>query len=639
MRRNNGSRSRRAAVVTVLSAAALVAALAAQHVRPVFRGGVAHVVVDVVVTDRDDQPVTDLTQAEFRISDEGRLQTITDFELVSVPLSDRTIDLRAVPAPAPDVASNARPPRTSRAIAFILDDLTIQGQDIVPAKRLMTEFLRTLSPEDLVAITYVKRSDLGQDFTSDAWRLIAAVNNMPAAIGGPNQGALRETLFVLKNVASALGGAPQARRAIVYVSSGYATTFTRGGLSNLSASALIGEVMEEVYTQARQRGIPIYTVDPRGLADPESVFGIGAINSSERRSVLAKRIQAEQFFMQSLASGTGGRGFVNQSDLIWTARQIVAENGSYYVVGYSPAPYRPDGEFHDVKVTVTRPGLRVRARAGYVAEKPRPATTSPATLRKTLEDGVAGGDLQLRAFAAPVGPTRRGAGVALTVDVAYPPRTEAQPAKDRLHIAWTLLDPDAGIRASGTRTVETPIGEKQSDAFTLSLQDYLEIPRGKHVLRVAVASELLATSGTVHLPIDVPQLAGRPLAVGGILLGLESATAPALRAARLDSTNASGVPFPPTTRREFSTTDRLHVFARIFAARPADVRTEILLTRDGQTVRSLAPQMAPAAVPAGAIDCQAPLPLADLAPGTYAIEWIVRAGAERVTRAVGFVVK
>jgi VWFA-related protein len=619
--------------------ACLAAGLTAQQPRPVFRSGVAHVMLDVVVTDRDDRPVVNLTRDEFRIVEDGRPQAISEFELVSVPLENRTIDLRAAPAPAPDTASNAPPRRASRAVAFVLDDLTLTGQDIIPVQRIMAEFLRTLAADDLVAITYVRRSDLGQDFTSDTDRLIRAVTNLRASIGAPNSGVLRDTLLVLKNVASTLGAAPHARRAVVYVSSGYNNPLIARARVRQSASdaAFYAEIMEDAYRHARQRGIPIYAIDPRGLASPESVFGIGAIRSPGERAALASRIEAEQYFMTSLGAGTGGRGFVNQSDLAWAARQIVEENGSYYLLGFSPTPYRADDRFHDVKVTVTRPGLRVRARAGYLAERPRPLPTSAPTLRRALEDGVAGGDLALRACAAPVTPTRRGAGLALTVDIAYPARPDAA-GDDTFHVAWVAVDPDARVRASGTRTLEVPLGS--AAPFTLSLHDLIDVPRGTHLVRVAVVSRALGTMGTVHLPaIDVPQLAGRPLAMGGLVLGVEAAAGAPVRVARLDGAAAGAVPFPPTTRRTFAATERLHIFARVFAAAPAGVETALVLTLDGQPMRRVVPECAPAAGIPNALDCRTTLSLADLAAGEYALELTAAAGQERVSRAVAIAIE
>jgi hypothetical protein len=48
--------------------------------RPVFRAGVELVTVDVVVTDSDDRPITDLSADDFEIlDDKGRRQTIAEF--------------------------------------------------------------------------------------------------------------------------------------------------------------------------------------------------------------------------------------------------------------------------------------------------------------------------------------------------------------------------------------------------------------------------------------------------------------------------------------------------------------------------------------------------------------------------------
>ena len=56
----------------------LVALIALQQT-PVFRTGVDYVSVDVVVTDGNDVPVTDLKKEDFEIVDRGTPQVITDF--------------------------------------------------------------------------------------------------------------------------------------------------------------------------------------------------------------------------------------------------------------------------------------------------------------------------------------------------------------------------------------------------------------------------------------------------------------------------------------------------------------------------------------------------------------------------------
>ena len=61
--------------------------------------------------------------------------------------------------------------------------------------------------------------------------------------------------------------------------------------------------------------------------------------------------------------------------------RILEDNSSYYVLGYYPTNEKLDGRFRNVQVKVLKPGLKVRARSGYVApvpaKKEKPAKGSP----------------------------------------------------------------------------------------------------------------------------------------------------------------------------------------------------------------------------------------------------------------------
>ena len=57
---------------------------AADGSRPVFRGGINFVRVDVIVDDKKDQPVTNLTQADFEVLEDGKPVSVEQFTLVKV---------------------------------------------------------------------------------------------------------------------------------------------------------------------------------------------------------------------------------------------------------------------------------------------------------------------------------------------------------------------------------------------------------------------------------------------------------------------------------------------------------------------------------------------------------------------------
>ena len=587
---------------------------------PTFRTRVNHVRVDVVVTDKDDRLVTDLTATDFEIREKGRPQQITDFEFVSVPLADRTIDLRSKPLPPPDVASNERPSPSSRAVVIMVGPF--RPADLVPLKQVLTEVLSLLQPSDLVALTYTYRSDLGQDFTSDVGRLAQAADNATAAAGGFL--APRTLQIGFRNVIAALAAAPHARKAIFYVSNG-----TGIQIAPASTRAKLGsgfDELVEILEEARRVNIPIYAIDPHGLATPESVSNLGQIATPGNREGLALHIQREHDFLHLLAANTGGQAFVNQSNLSEATRRIVADNGGYYLLGYYPDPWMNDGEFHPIDVKVTRPGLRVRARAGYRTENTLPSVLArPKRLVDSLRDGVAGGDLQLRIAATPIAPSRRGAKTFLTLDVGYPSVDSERPrADDRLQLAWVALDPDARILASGEETLRVSLDRTGRGAFTLSVNQVIDVPRGKIVLRVAAASDLLDTRGAVHLQLDVPRLSGEPPAVTPLVLAVRAD--PAVRVAHIGQ-SATTLPLQPTTRRTFMVSERVAVFARVLGLSPGSAKGE-LRVRQGETIVRVTPvTLVPVNDEEDMLECQGVLALEGLAPGAYVLDVSVHGAA------------
>ncbi len=166
-------------------------ASAPSQATPLFRTGVTHVVVDVVVTGKDDAPVTDLAQEDFEVTENGRPQKIADFAHVSIPIAHREIDVDSPPQPPSDIASNGQSALASRAIVIFVDDPSLSAvlfcdtcPDVMVAlKEALTRLLRSLTPDDHVAVVWESRSDISQDFTNDIPRLIAAVNNRKAGMG------------------------------------------------------------------------------------------------------------------------------------------------------------------------------------------------------------------------------------------------------------------------------------------------------------------------------------------------------------------------------------------------------------------------------------------------------------------------
>ena len=106
--------------------------------QPSFPGEIELVTVDVVVTDKDGNPVTGLTRGDFSVEEEGEAQTITSFEAVELPSEPAE-----APPPRPRVSTNMLPERrTSRSFLILFDDLNLTPQNAPQGKGAIATFLQ-----------------------------------------------------------------------------------------------------------------------------------------------------------------------------------------------------------------------------------------------------------------------------------------------------------------------------------------------------------------------------------------------------------------------------------------------------------------------------------------------------------------
>jgi VWFA-related protein len=652
--------------LVLCSAAALAATSAAQQ--PVFRAGTDYVRVDVVVTDKNDRPITDLKKEDFEIVERDRAQTIEDFEFVSVPVTSRAARSSEPAAPPADVASNTPPSISSRLFVIVIDDFHILEQDLVHTKQILTDLINALEPDDEVAVVFAGHSNLSQNFTTDRGLLLKTVNHVRDSLGFGldalgqsmssavastpgcyiHQMAVRSD-FVLKNVAASLAGSSHPRRAIVYVTAG--SILSTGPTDDICANDF--DDLQEVYAFARRADVPIYTIDPRGQVLPDEAVrgGMSAIGvldlaptatgstGAGRRALIAANIQRQHDRLAEVAVNTGGRAFTAQSNLTRAVNEIVADNGSYYLLGYYPTPFSADGKFHNFSVNVKRPGVRVRARQGYVASKSEPATgDAKPVLDAAMSAGVNFSAVSLRAFAAPISISAKGMHTVITVEVTYPVRSDgSRLLDDDLLVNILAMDPDAKIKATAGRTAHFGGTAPGQGPITVVVNDAIELPSQPLTLRIAVASRALGKAGSVQMTVDVPKVSDNKLQLTGVVLGAAVQSTAATEADAIKDL----VPFQPTTSRVFAQTDTLRVFARAFWG-SKDTAVTVTLRLTGP--KSPAPQTlnlngmrAQNGKSEAVLDTT--LPLTGLAPGSYQLEVSAKAGGQTTRRIVPFSIR
>jgi VWFA-related protein len=126
--------------------------------------------------------------------------------------------------------------------------------------------------------------------------------------------------------------------------------------------------------QAARAGAHFYAIDARGL---NTGSGAGIIDQKQSDSVDGPN---------SLAVDTGGFAIRNENNFARALDEIQRDAGTYYVVSYTPSSALFDGKYRAIDVAVDRPGVKVRARRGYLAVAPAlllrattPASAASAT--------------------------------------------------------------------------------------------------------------------------------------------------------------------------------------------------------------------------------------------------------------------
>jgi VWFA-related protein len=180
----------------------------------VVRISVTLVQVDVSVTDGKGRSITDLKPEDFEVFQNKKPQHITNFSYVAAlpnqaaaPPVARSV-IKGSPVEPPPPPPRLRPEQVRRAVALVVDDLTLSFESMSSVRQALKKFVdEQMQPGDLAAII---RTGAGmgalQQFTNDKRRLYAsiervrwkpgygAVNTFDAVSTDPSQATLKSLI-------------------------------------------------------------------------------------------------------------------------------------------------------------------------------------------------------------------------------------------------------------------------------------------------------------------------------------------------------------------------------------------------------------------------------------------------------------
>lgn len=532
------------------------------------------VVVDVVADNKKGEPITDLKLSDFTLLEDGKQQTIKVFNFQEPVLHPRP------PAPAPtgtklpeNIYSNVPTYQATSALNVVLLDAlntTMPNQTYV--RDQMIHYLEKMPEGRPVAVyTLGTKLRLLQDFTTDPATLKEVIRKLkttsspllPNPTGGPEQEVLPAgiadsgmlppemldtimsfeqeataaqtdlriayTLSAMNALSRQLAGYP-GRKNLVWVSEAFPINIDPN-LELNNPFIGIRNYADQIAAAAQgliDSQIAIYPVDARGLVS-YSIFSasnpgrdrfgrslarpgvLGTALSTESAS-----LQAVHGTMEDLAQRTGGKAFYNRNDIDGAIRRSIEDGSIYYTLAYYPENKNWNGKFRKIRVTVNRPGIKLRYRLGYYAMDPKTFTehnekqqTAMFSDALSLDNPVATALTFHAGVIAPSAATQNKVWVNFGVD---PHAISFEQDSAGLHHARI----ECAIAAFTTKgkyvksAVSTMNAALKPDTFNRLMHGYfpcqqsIDLPSGNYLLRLGVRDLSTGLMGTANAKVIVP---------------------------------------------------------------------------------------------------------------------------------------
>jgi VWFA-related protein len=627
---------------------------AAPDQQPVFRTGINTVRVDVIVTDRQGNPVTDLKLEDFEIQEDGKPQKGETFRLIKIdPEVQPAYTSRAIRTRNDEETAAAD--ENSRVFAFFLDDYHVLRESSMSMRKPVMDFIANqLAPSDLITVMYpltpvdaavLTRNHQGvinavEKFEGRKYRyepINAIENNYVFRLTPDAIEIIRRqvTLGAIRGLCTKLGSLREGRKSLILLSEGFNATLPPQMRSSLAGGAVgttgvgggtrdpfaadnnpmedrvqfsagmdMQRELQDVWDACNRNNTAIYAVDPRGLA-------VGGFDITSNVSVRTSQayLNASLDTLRELAANTDGRAIVNRNDLAAGMKQIVRDASAYYLVGYnSTAP--TDGKFHSIRVRVKRPGVQVRHRQGYWSY-------SAEDVKRAVAGPKPGPPAEVTRALATLTPLNNRRYIRTWIG-----NDKTEDGQTRLTLLWEPMPATPGTKRDEPRRVTVLATSASGDiVYRGRVPNELAapgnggivrfpVPPGKLDLRLTIEGDGTGTLDTEDRDLVIPDPSAPEVTLSTPKVWFA-------RNAREFASLTDGAPPAPAATREFRRTDRLLI--RLDAYAPANAPTTVtaqLLNQQGTKMMDI-PVTAPTdSAPTYSID----LALASLAPGQYLLE-------------------
>lgn len=295
--------------------------------------------LNVRVIDRNNRPISNIRQEDFKIYEDGVLQPIGFFSTEEVPISyGMAVD-------------------NSGSMRSQIDKVIEAGKILVDTNRPGDETL-------IIRFIDSDKIEMMQDFTADKERLSDSLDSM--YIEGGQTAIIDAVYLAAERIAAYKKGddlSDRRRRALIVVTDGE----DRNSVYKL----------DQLFVKLREEDVQI--------------FVIGFVNELDKDSGIIRKSTKDKAvdLINRLAKETGGRAFFpnNLAELNDIAREISSDLRTQYVIGYYPTNSARDNTYRQIRVAVNSPQGERRialTRSGRTASPQgigTPATLAPPASR------------------------------------------------------------------------------------------------------------------------------------------------------------------------------------------------------------------------------------------------------------------
>jgi VWFA-related protein len=467
----------------------LALTVAAQEPPPVFRTTTKLVEVSVVAQDKQGKPIADLRREEFQVFDNGAPQEIRLF------VAEKPVAVAAETLPANTFSNQPSGGRGERSgYAVILFDNLVSGfgdpdEDGTGfGVQKALKVIRSMPEGEKIALYALGRKlQVVREFTADresleqrlrTWKpsVDDAVTGTALCLGKPDvvadcirNDALQRLPSLdgeLMQIADHLEGVP-GRKNLIWMANRFPVVMSPGVRKLMNA------------------GVSIYPVDDAGVCR------------------LCPPPPVDQ--MRALAALTGGVAYLLRNDLDVAALAAIEDGRISYTLGFYQPGEDKQARLHQLGVRVSRPGVSLRYRTGYLTEPPRPVSANPvADLVTAMNRPMDATAIPLRATATRV---QDELDLALSIDVS---------SLD-LKLDQGLWKGDVEVVARFMAADGAPAGEAVAESLRLNLRQTtydsmqqsgvpyrkkLKVPAKAVELKFVVGSLAIGKIGTLTVPLS-----------------------------------------------------------------------------------------------------------------------------------------